>query len=319
MFYPVRKLLLILLAFGIIFSLGCTSNDKKTSLQKEERVENSVEQEVKEGYDNDNNQRDVKEKKKTEKKRSKQTKEKDKKKYESRSSDFVKSESIKESEKSNTTNKATTKQNPSKKQRKDTKKKRLSNKNDNYNPNFQRIKKPLPQSNSEERKEAVTHVVLHFSSYASVDPTNPYQVDKVFNLFKEYGVSAHYLIDRDGTIYELVHESRVAYHAGKGTLEKFPDYKDKLNHYSIGIELLAIGTKDEMLPMMSENTYNKIDKKHIGFTEAQYESVRKILKDLEKRYPHFKRNRNHIVGHDEYAKGRKTDPGSLFNWSKLGF
>ena len=67
MFYPVRKLLLILLAFGIIFSLGCTSNDKKASLQKEERVENSVEQEVKEGYDNDNNQRDVKEKKKTEK------------------------------------------------------------------------------------------------------------------------------------------------------------------------------------------------------------------------------------------------------------
>lgn len=190
---------------------------------------------------------------------------------------------------------------------------------DQYNPNFQTVKRLLPPENSEERTEAVTHALIHFSSYAGRDQENPYEVNDIYNTFKEYGVSAHYLIDRKGTIYELVPESRVAYHAGKGNLVKYPTYRNKLNHYSIGIEIMAIGTEEEMLPMMSADTYKKLKEEHIGYTEAQYESVELIIDDLVKRYPNMQRTREHIIGHDEYARGRKTDPGSLFDWSKLGF
>lgn len=32
-----------------------------------------------------------------------------------------------------------------------------------------------------------------------------------------------------------------------------------------------------------------------------------------------KRNRKHVLGHDEYAPGRKTDPGELFDWERLNY
>lgn len=189
----------------------------------------------------------------------------------------------------------------------------------NHQSNITMTDMLLPNSHSEPREELVTHVVIHFSSYAAVKPEQPYEVNDIYRTFEEYGVSAHYLIDREGKIFKMVPEDRVAYHAGKGHLEQFPEYKDRLNHHSIGIEIMAIGTKEEMLPMMSADTYRKIKDEHIGYTDAQYESVRKLIDDIATRYPHVKKDRNHIIGHDEYAKGRKTDPGSLFDWRKIGF
>ena len=56
---------------------------------------------------------------------------------------------------------------------------------------------------------------------------------------------------------------------------------------------------------------------HIGYTEAQYKSLSLLLDDILARNKKMKRDRNHIIGHDEYAPARKTDPGSLFDWSKI--
>lgn len=176
----------------------------------------------------------------------------------------------------------------------------------------------LPFSNSEERIENITHAVLHFTSNALNNPNNPYLIEDTYNIFKDGGVSANYVIGRSGEIYLFVPENRVAYHAGKGQLQAFPEYKDRLNHYSIGIELLAIGTREEMIPMIAEAGFDKIDSELIGYTEAQYQSLNILLNDIVKRHPNIIKNRNHIVGHDDYAPDRKTDPGSLFNWSKIG-
>ena len=45
--------------------------------------------------------------------------------------------------------------------------------------------KLLPNANSEIRVEPTTHIVLHFSSSALTKPHDPYQVDDVYNVFKE--------------------------------------------------------------------------------------------------------------------------------------
>ena len=175
----------------------------------------------------------------------------------------------------------------------------------------------LPFSNSEERVEKTTHVVLHFTSNALNNPQNPYLIEDTYNIFKDYGVSAHYVIGRGGEIYLFVPENRVAYHAGRGQLKDFPEYGGQLNHYSIGIELLAIGTREEMIPVISAEKFDLVDPAITGYTEAQYQSLNTLLNDIVARYPHIQKNRNHIVGHDEYS-AEKTDPGRLFNWSKIG-
>jgi hypothetical protein len=58
------------------------------------------------------------------------------------------------------------------------------------------------------------------------------------------GVSSHYLIDRDGSIYELVDESRESWHAGY-SLHKG---RENVNDFSIGIELVNDGDGVEPYP-----------------------------------------------------------------------
>jgi N-acetyl-anhydromuramyl-L-alanine amidase AmpD len=177
----------------------------------------------------------------------------------------------------------------------------------------------LPQKNSEERITPITHIVFHFTSNAVQNPENPYNPNNIRETFLDYGISAHYMIGREGEIYMLVPENRIARHAGKGDLENFPHYTDELNKYSIGIEMLAIGTKEEMNSMVPAKTYDAIPRPHIGFTEAQYQSLQELVNDIVNRNPAIKKDRAHIIGHDEYAPNRKTDPGSLFNWTEIGF
>ncbi|AQZ48569.1 N-acetylmuramoyl-L-alanine amidase [Paenibacillus larvae subsp. larvae] len=177
----------------------------------------------------------------------------------------------------------------------------------------------LPLKNSEERTKDITHVMIHFISNAVQKPKDPYQENDIYNIFNDYGLSSHYMINRNGDIYRLVNENRAGYHAGKGSLPGFPEYTDKMNEYSIGIELFAIGTWEEMSIMMSKENYDLIDSSDIGYTDAQYRSLNLLLDDIYKRNPSVLKDRNHVIGHDEYAPGRKTDPGSLFDWSRIGF
>lgn len=176
----------------------------------------------------------------------------------------------------------------------------------------------LPLDFSETRTQSVTHIMLHFSSNVVQKPDQPYIPEDIINVFKDYGVSAHYLIARDGRIYQLVSDDRVAYHAGKGSLDGFPEYTDRLNQYSIGIEIMAIGTEEEMSSMLDRNIYKTLPDGLIGYTDAQYTALAGLLNSLLQQHAQIKNDREHIIGHDEYAKGRKPDPGSLFDWSKIG-
>ncbi|WP_010198215.1 N-acetylmuramoyl-L-alanine amidase [Bacillus sp. m3-13] len=177
----------------------------------------------------------------------------------------------------------------------------------------------LPKKNSRVRGAPITHVMLHFTNNALRAPQDPYNIAEVYSLFEEYEVSAHYMIDRDGEIYLLVPEERAAFHAGIGHLLNYQDYESGLNDYSIGIELLAVGTSEEMLSIMPAEIYDSISPSDIGYTDAQYASLKDLLDDILKRNPLIKNDREHIIGHHEYAPVRKSDPGELFDWSRIGY
>lgn len=177
----------------------------------------------------------------------------------------------------------------------------------------------LPDINSEWRIEKITHVVIHFISNAYNNQKNPYEIEDIYSIFKKYEVSSNYVIGRDGEIYTFVPENRVAYHAGSGKLLDYPEYENRLNHYSIGIELLGIGSREEMIPIIKAEKFDLIDTNLLGYTYAQYESLNMLLDDIINRNASIVRDRNHIIGHDEYNPIMKTDPGVLFDWSKIGF
>ena len=169
----------------------------------------------------------------------------------------------------------------------------------------------------ERQSEEITHVVIHFISNVIANRENPYIIEDILRIFQDYGVNAHYLIDRDGTIHSVVPENRVAFHAGPGSLVDFPEY-ESLNRHSIGIELLGIGTQEEMSQFLTAAEYNALDPSLIGFTDAQYEALNWLLNEILARHPTIKPSRTHIIGHSEWAPD-KPDPGELFEWERLDF
>ncbi|MDC8830180.1 1,6-anhydro-N-acetylmuramyl-L-alanine amidase AmpD [Alteromonas gilva] len=101
-------------------------------------------------------------------------------------------------------------------------------------------------------------------------------------------VSAHCVIRRDGVIEQYVPFNCRAWHAGISSFQG----RSKCNDYAIGIEME--GTDET------------------AYTKAQYASLITLSEAIIKCYPHITLGR--IVGHNDIAPGRKTDPGIAFNW-----
>ena len=111
-----------------------------------------------------------------------------------------------------------------------------------------------------------------------------------FQTIKGAEVSAHLLIERDGTITQFVNFGARAWHAGKSSYLGRPNCND----YSIGIELEG-----------SDFT---------AFTDQQYQALAAVVQALYKAYP---KTRQHLTGHSDIAPNRKTDPGEYFDWARL--
>lgn len=103
-------------------------------------------------------------------------------------------------------------------------------------------------------------------------------------------VSAHYLIGRDGRIYQLVDERARAWHAGES---KWGAHTD-LNSVSLGIELDNNG--DEPFP------------------DVQISALLKLLNGIHERYRIPAAN---YLGHADVAPRRKVDPSHYFPWETL--
>ncbi|MBL8471239.1 MAG: N-acetylmuramoyl-L-alanine amidase [Rhodocyclaceae bacterium] len=103
-------------------------------------------------------------------------------------------------------------------------------------------------------------------------------------------VSAHYLIARSGKLYQLVDETRRAWHAGVSWWDGSAD----VNSRSLGIELDNDGTEP--------------------FSEPQIATLIELLADLKLRYLIPAAN---FVGHADVAPRRKADPSRHFPWRRL--
>lgn len=141
-------------------------------------------------------------------------------------------------------------------------------------------------------------IVLHWTAIptleGSLEAFEPEQLPGARGDIQSAGalnVSAHYLIDRDGTIYHLMPDTIMARHT------------IGLNHCAIGIENVG-GTGDTPL------------------TEAQFKSNAWLVRQLAGRYPI-----EYLIGHYEYTafeghplwlekdagyRTEKTDPGTTF-------
>lgn len=166
-----------------------------------------------------------------------------------------------------------------------------------------------------EREFDAEYVMIHFTSAVMLSRDDPYNIETVRKIFEDGGISIHYLIDRDGSIYCYMPETRAAWHAGKGTLADDERLTNKMNKYSVGIELLAIGSENDMAQYLSKEEYRLIDASLIGYTDAQYESLAKLVNDVCERNS-IPFDRDHIIGHEEYNP-QKSDPGELFDWERL--
>ena len=107
-------------------------------------------------------------------------------------------------------------------------------------------------------------------------------------------VSAHYVIEEDGTVHALVDEAKRAWHAGVS----FWRGREGLNDISIGIEIVNPG---------HEFGYR-------DFPQAQIEALIPLCQQIVKRHSIEPWN---VVAHADVAPDRKGDPGERFPWKSL--
>lgn len=112
---------------------------------------------------------------------------------------------------------------------------------------------------------------------------------------EESKVSAHYLIDEEGRIAQMVPESERAWHAGQSLWAGETD----LNSSSIGIEIHNPGH----------------DLGYPDFPEGQMRAVEALCLDILGRHAIPPER---VLAHSDIAPGRKRDPGERFDWKRLG-
>lgn len=127
-------------------------------------------------------------------------------------------------------------------------------------------------------------MVLHFTEMPDAGSALARLCDPVAE------VSAHYLIGRCGTLWQLVAEDQRAWHAGAGSWQGLDD----INSRSIGIEL----DNDGQSP----------------FAAALMDRLDELLRGILYRWSI---PASGVIAHSDMAPGRKVDPGARFDWQRL--
>jgi len=125
----------------------------------------------------------------------------------------------------------------------------------------------------------IRSVVLHASTQYTLDATI-----RVFQ-YPTSLVSAHFIVGKEGRVFQTVPLERRAWHAGTSQLDGETD----VNNFSVGIELV--------------NLNDGID----PYPDLQYEAVARLIFQLRQRY---QIPDGRIVSHGQIAlpPGRKSDP-----------
>ncbi len=145
----------------------------------------------------------------------------------------------------------------------------------------------LPSPNHGERLRPVSALILHYTGM----PTQESALELLCSPVAE--VSAHYVVEENGGVIQLVPESRRAWHAGKS----FWAGETDMNSASIGIEIVHPGHDDPR-----------------PYAAQQIAAVAALARDICARH-HIPAER--VLAHSDIAPGRKQDPGEFFPWDEL--
>lgn len=146
----------------------------------------------------------------------------------------------------------------------------------------------LPSPNHAARQAPVDILVLHFTELPLEESLAVLRDHRRANR-----VSSHYVLAEDGTVYRLVPEDRVAWHAGRSHWRR----REALNGTSIGIEIVNLhGDRHD-------------------YPDVQIAALVELCRGIIARHPAIE-PRN-VVGHSDIAPRRKIDPGLRFPWARL--
>ncbi|MCH8505450.1 MAG: 1,6-anhydro-N-acetylmuramyl-L-alanine amidase AmpD [Ectothiorhodospiraceae bacterium] len=159
----------------------------------------------------------------------------------------------------------------------------------------------VPSPNHDERPdpEDISLLVIHCISLPPGEFSGPW-IDRLFTNSLDVGVhpyfarleglrvSRHLLIDRHGRLPQYVPLHLRAWHAGASCWRS----RGRCNDFAIGIELEGTDTDP--------------------YEPAQYRTLVAVSRALLSHYPRL--SEECIVGHEDIAPGRKTDPGPAFDW-----
>jgi N-acetylmuramoyl-L-alanine amidase len=150
------------------------------------------------------------------------------------------------------------------------------------------LERPSPNHDARPGDGVVDMLILHYTGMRNAAEA----LDRLCSPAAK--VSAHYVIDEDGTLWRMVAEERRAWHAGVAAWRGRRD----INGASIGIELVNPGHELGYRP----------------FPEPQMAALEALARDILRRQPIPPR---HVLGHSDVAPQRKSDPGELFDWPRL--
>lgn len=155
-------------------------------------------------------------------------------------------------------------------------------------------------------------IILHFTAGRSAETSVKWFKDT------KAKASAHLVIGRDGKIYQLIDFDKKAWHAGVSEWAELSGFND----FSIGIELdnpgrlTKVGEKylSWYKKEFSKDNVVELTHKHeknptfwYDYTESQIEACFEVCRLLMAKY-----EIKDILGHDDIAPFRKTDPGPIF-------
>jgi len=194
---------------------------------------------------------------------------------------------------------------------------------ESYGGRKSRDGQPIATGKLDALRSVVDQVVLHYDGIGNSH--------ECFEMLRERQLSAHFLIDVDGTIYQTLDLRERAYHATVA------------NNRSIGIEIANLGA----FPVGEANAANLrepvrgsvhgIELVQSDFTPEQYAALAKLVDALCGAFPLIERHMPHDASgaivmtklpDDELAKFRgilghfhiqenKVDPGPAFRWEQL--
>jgi len=146
------------------------------------------------------------------------------------------------------------------------------------------IRHPSPNFGPRRNGERPSLVVLHYTEMLSTQAA----LQRLCDPGAE--VSSHYLIGRDGALWQLVDDKHRAWHAGQGEWLGRGD----VNSRSIGIELDNDGASPFSAPLM--------------------QTLESCLAAILSRWDIPPSG---VIAHSDMAPERKIDPGPRFDWQRL--